>query len=299
MKTLEELRRRIGSVEEMQSVVSTMKTLAAARIRQFETAAEATRAYSETVYQALQILMRSREPATTRDVQTDQMSRIGYVLLGSDQGFCGRFNEAVSQAAVRFVEEDAETRKLPRPPLMLTVGSRLNQLMLDSGFEIDRTIHVPKSVTDITTVINEVTTRIEYWRSQYDVRRIELFYNLRRSAATYDVKQLQLMPLSKQFLNQLHQKKWESRCLPIYHLPWHELFTSVIGHYLFLALFRACAESLASENASRIAAMHQAEKNIEERLSVLNSQFNQNRQRAVTEELLDIMSGFEAVTGRD
>ena len=299
MKTLEELRRRIGSVEEMQSVVSTMKTLAAARIRQFETAAEATRAYSETVYQALQILMRNREPTTARETQIDQASRIGCVLLGSDQGFCGRFNEVVSQAVVRFVENDTETGNSAQSPLMLTVGARLNQLMLDSGFEIDRTIHVPKSVSDITTVINDVTTRIEYWRSQYDVRRIELFFNLRTSAATYDVRQHQLMPLSRQFLNQLHTDKWESRCLPIHHLPWREQFTSVIGHYLFLALFRACAESLASENASRIAAMHQAEKNIDERLSGLNIQFNQNRQRAVTEELLDIMSGFEAVTSQD
>ena len=76
------------------------------------------------------------------------------------------------------------------------------------------------------------------------------------------------------------------------------MFTAVIRQYLFLQLFRACAESLASENASRIAAMQQAEKNIDQRLQVLNSQFHQNRQQAITAELLDIMSGFEAVTGK-
>ena len=297
MKTLEELRRRIGSVEDMQSVVSTMKTLAAARIRQFETAADATRAYSETVHQALQILMRNREPANTGRIEVLTTSQIGCVLLGSDQGFCGRFNEVVANETIDFIEEYSASAPAAQPPRILTVGIRLNRLMLDSGFEIDRSIRIPKSVSDITTVIDEVTTRIESWRSLHNVQRIELFYNRRRSAATYDVRQLQLMPLSKQFLDRLHREKWESRSLPIYHLPWRELFRSVIGQYLFLMLFRACAESLASENASRIAAMQQAEKNIGEHLSELNSQFNQNRQQAITDEILDIMSGFEAVTG--
>ena len=68
----------------------------------------------------------------------------------------------------------------------------------------------------------------------------------------------------------------------------------MVQQHLFLQLFRACAESLASENASRIAAMQQAESNIQQRLSNLNSEFNQSRQTAITEELLDIITGFEA-----
>ena len=298
MKTLEELRRRIGSVQEMQSVVSTMKTLAAARIRQFETAAEATQAYAETVRLALQVLMRNQDPALDIADQSHTVDRIGCVLLGSDQGFCGRFNEVVAQAAIQFVENEHQSRQTRHSPIMFTVGSRLNQLMMDSEYEIEGSVHVPKSVSDITTVVQGLTTRIERWRNHFDVERIFLFYNQRKSAASYDVQKLQLMPLSQEFLIELKQEKWNSRRLPIYHMPWRELFTSVIGQYLFLLLFRACAESLASENASRIAAMQKAEKNIDEHLRELNSQFNQNRQRAVTEELLDILSGVEAIASR-
>ena len=299
MKTLEELRRRIGSVEDMQSVVSTMKTLAAARIRQFETAAEATRAYSDTIHQALQILLRNQRPSSGSINQQRQSDRIGCIVMGTDQGFCGRFNEVVSHAAIEFISTGPATKKSSLTPLLLTVGARLNRLMIDTSLETEISIPAPKSVSDITAVIQEVTSQVDHWRSHYNVQRIELFYNRRTSAATYEVKQLQLMPLSKQFLKDLQQEPWSSRRLPIYHLPWLELFASVIGQYLFLQLFRACAESLASENASRIAAMQQAEKNIDEHLLELNSQFNQNRQRAVTEEILDIMAGFEAVTARD
>lgn len=70
----------------------------------------------------------------------------------------------------------------------------------------------------------------------------------------------------------------------------------LVQHYLFVSLFRACAESLASENASRIAAMQAAEKNIEERLDELHGVFNQLRQDAITEELIDIVAGFEALS---
>jgi len=74
------------------------------------------------------------------------------------------------------------------------------------------------------------------------------------------------------------------------------LFSSLIREYLFVSLFRAFAESLASENASRLAAMQGAEKNIEEQLGELNRRYHQQRQMSITEELLDIVSGYEALS---
>ena len=72
----------------------------------------------------------------------------------------------------------------------------------------------------------------------------------------------------------------------------------MVRQYLFVSLFQACAESLASENASRIAAMQAAEKNIEERLEELQGQYNHLRQTAITEELLDVVTGFEALASQ-
>jgi F-type H+-transporting ATPase subunit gamma len=296
LKTLKELRRRIGSVEDMESVVSTMKSLAAARIRQYETAADATQSYGETVELALQILMRSRVTTKHRDLPVPSSEPIGLVLLGSDQGFCGRFNEVVLESAVRFVRE-LTTRA--QPPLVLTVGSRLAQLAESSDVEVNHRLNVASSVEDITTVLQRIIPQIENWQRQFGVRQIELFYNQRRSTASLEVRQLQLLPVSNEYLNQLGRKKWQSRSLPIHQGNWRQLFAFVIRQYLFLQMFRACAESLASENASRMAAMQHAEKNIEERLDELNSEFNHNRQRSITDELLEIMSGFEAVTQDD
>jgi F-type H+-transporting ATPase subunit gamma len=293
MKTLKELRRKIGSVEDMQSVVSSMKTLAAARIRQFEMAADATQSYWETVELALQILMRQRTMQNRPNLSATPRDRIGMVLLGSDRGFCGRFNEIVLEAAVRYT---AQLNPHAPSPLTLTVGSRLGQLADASDLNIQQSFNIASTVADITTVLQNIIPQIETWQRQYDVGQIELFYNQRRSTAAFEVRHLQLLPISSEYLNDLREKKWQSRSLPVYQGDWRELFSIVIRQYLFLQLFRACAESLASENASRMAAMHQAEKNIEDRLADLNSEFNHNRQRSITEELLEIMSGFEAVT---
>ncbi len=82
-------------------------------------------------------------------------------------------------------------------------------------------------------------------------------------------------------------------------MNWDDLFSSVVRQYLFVSLYRAFAESLKSENASRLSSMQAAQKNIEERLTELNSQHRHQRQSSITSELLDIVSGFEALNSRE
>ncbi len=97
----------------------------------------------------------------------------------------------------------------------------------------------------------------------------------------------------------LAEKKWPCRTLPTFSMDVDKLFSSLVRHYLFFSLYRAFVESLASENASRLASMQMAEKNIEEHLYELNVQFHRQRQTAITSELLDVVTGFEAITGED
>ena len=81
----------------------------------------------------------------------------------------------------------------------------------------------------------------------------------------------------------------------MFNMDWERIFRSMIREYLFVSVYRAFANSLASENASRLAAMQNAEKNIEERLEELHVQFHRQRQMTITEELLDIVAGFEVL----
>jgi len=90
---------------------------------------------------------------------------------------------------------------------------------------------------------------------------------------------------------------WPSRSLPLWTMPRERLFAALLRQYLIVSIFRAGAEALASENASRLASMQGAERNIEDSLGDLRLQFHQHRQMAITGELLDIISGFEALQG--
>jgi phosphoenolpyruvate synthase/pyruvate phosphate dikinase len=109
-------------------------------------------------------------------------------------------------------------------------------------------------------------------------------------------EKVHLLPVDEEWLKRLRAKSWPTRILPTYTMDWDSLFSALIREYLFISLFWAFAESLASENASRLASMQAAEKNIEEQLSELKRQFDPMRQMAITEELLDIVAGFEALT---
>jgi F-type H+-transporting ATPase subunit gamma len=106
---------------------------------------------------------------------------------------------------------------------------------------------------------------------------------------------VQLLPVNREWLKEIAKKKWDSKSLPIFRMDGDLIFSSLIREYLFVSLYRAFAESLASENASRLASMQNAEKNIEEQLQDLNVQFHRTRQMTITEELLDIVAGFEAL----
>lgn len=289
MQTLEGLRRQIDTATDLSSVVTTMKTLAAVSIHQYERAVEALAQYNRTIEMGFQILLRG-EPL---GIETGRMvGRTAVIVFGSDQGMCGQFNEdVVSLVNARAREFGAERRWW-----VMAVGVRAEGQLLDGGWSVRHTYDVPTSVSDITNLVQEMLPHIERLRSDADIARLLVFHNRRRSASSFEPRQLQLLPMDPARLRQWRATPWPSRSLPMFVSERRQLLSRLVQHYLFVSLFRACAESLASENASRIAAMQAAEKNIEERLEELRGTFNQHRQTAITEELLDVVTGFEALS---
>ena len=302
MRTQEELSRRLASVSDMQSVVATMKTLASANIRQYENAAEATREYDRVIQLALQILLQSefRDPdpegISKRLLSTDKSAheRNGIIVFGTDQGLCGRFNEEVAAAVTQFLESSDRTH----PSVAIFVGARLNPLLQHREIDCTGTFRVPSNVSGITTLLQDIMPQIVAWQDHLQVQKIDVFYNRRTSAASFESSHQPLLPLDAKFLQRLMRRDWESRGLPVYRLSARQLLSGVVQQFLFVQLYRACAESRASESASRIASMQKAEKNIEEKLTTLRTEFNQQRQNSITEELLDIVSGFNVAMSR-
>jgi F-type H+-transporting ATPase subunit gamma len=285
------LRRKIDSAGDLQSVVRTMKAMAASSIGQYEQSVRALGDYYRTVELGLSVCfrdLRATQSITAETGKTDAAA-IGAVVFGSDQGLVGQFNDVAADYALKTLAA------LPGEPRVWAVGERVHARLADAGLEPTGCFSVPNSVKAITPLIGQILMASETQRSQGDIAELHLFYNRPAAGAVYAPVNQRLLPLDEIWRRKLTERPWPTENLPEVIGGGAPTLRVLIREYLFVSLFRACAESLASENASRLAAMQRADKNIGELLDELNGTFHRLRQSGIDAELFDVISGFEAL----
>ncbi|RIK39890.1 MAG: F0F1 ATP synthase subunit gamma [Chloroflexi bacterium] len=291
MQSTEALRRKIKNAEDLLSVVKTMKSLAAVNIRHVELAVEALSEYSRTVELGLQIALKAAEARVDSNAQVVG-SPLGVIVFGSDQGLCGQFNERIAEhtlSTLRQIQpEDA--------PYLIVVGARTAGLLQDAGLHPARQLSTPGGLSGVTRLVQDLLLILEPARRHEELERVLVLHNQPLSSATYQEQTVQLLPVDLAWLRRLQAAPWESRSLPTHSMAWQPLFEGLIRQQMFVVCHRAAAESLAAEEAARLASMQNAERNIEERLAELVQQYHHQRQNQITAELLDIVAGFEAVS---
>jgi F-type H+-transporting ATPase subunit gamma len=206
---------------------------------------------------------------------------------------CGQLNDQVALHALR------EARSAGRAGLggaFLAVGSRAAARLEDAGYRPERPFEVPGSTGDITPLVQDLLVSIDEWNTELQVDRVLLVYSRHLSGAACEPSTAQLLPIDAAWLASFGREKWPSRGRPMFTMDRDALFSALLREHFFVSLYRAIAESLASENSSRLASMQSAERNIEERIEELTREFHHRRQMSITEELLDIAAGFEALT---
>ncbi len=288
--TLESLRRKIDGATELDSVVRTMKALSASSIVQYERAVHSLDDYYRTVELGLVVWLHYTGTAMYSDVGVNtNKGGIGAVIFGSDQGLVGQFNEVLSD----FVANQLNT--ILGNKNIWAVGERVQGHLADAALPVERYFPVPNSIAAITSLVGRILIEIETQREQGKVAQVYLFHNRPKSGAVYEPVIQRLLPLDDAWRRGLADLPWPTGNLPEVIGGGEPTLQSLIREYLFISLFRACAESLASENASRLAAMQRAEKNIDELLGDINQTFRRLRQSGIDEELFDVISGFEAL----
>lgn len=291
METVESLKRRIHTAEDLHSVVRTMKALAAVNIRQLENAVESLADYFRTIELGLRVVIGQpgRQAFTAR---TASQQSLGAIVFGSDQGMCGPLNDQIVAHVLEQLKGDASH---PGERCILTVGTRAGARLQDAGQAVEAMLPIASSLSGITPLVQDVLMQVEQWHMSLQTDRIIVFYCEHLSRSSYRVRSLNLLPIDRGWLDDLGKQEWPTNVLPTFTIEPDKLFSSLVRQYLFVSLYRACAESMASENASRLAAMRGAERNIGDRIIELTAKFHQRRQMSITEELLDIASGFEAL----
>ena len=289
------LRRKIAGAGDLQSVVRTMKAVAASSIGQYENSVLALGDYYRTVELGLGACFREigSVPLTAERKGQTAEGAIGAVVFGSDQGLVGQFNDVVADYAVKMLAA------LPAKPEVWAVGERVHARLADTGLPLIGLFTVPNSVKAITPLVGQILVESETRHSQGEVTELHLFYNRPTSGAVYAPVSQRLLPLDENWRRKLIELPWPTKNLPEVMGGGTATLRALIREYLFVSLFRACAESLASENASRLAAMQRADKNIDELLEDLGGKFHRLRQSGIDEELFDVISGFEALSAEE
>jgi F-type H+-transporting ATPase subunit gamma len=291
-QTLASLRHKISSAGDLKSVVRAMKALAASSIGQYEKSVLALADYEKTVELGLSVCLRDREAAGPGVSHGRKSNVVSGIVFGSDQGLVGQFNDRLADFVV------ATLAPLPGEKQVWAIGDRVRSRLADAGLKIAGTFKVPTSVNAIASLVGEVLVKSEAPLEKGESTRLYLFHNRPKSRATYEPISQPILPLDQAWAAKLAHRSWPAENLPQVVGGSESTLHGFVREYLFVTLFKACAESLAAENGSRLAAMQRAEKNINSMVDDLNQSFHRLRQSSIDEELFDVISGYDALNSK-
>ena len=287
--TLASLRRKIGGAGDLKSVVRSMKALAASSIGQYEKSVLALADYDRTVELGLAVCLRNREAAAEQAGVAGAAARtVTAIVFGSDQGLVGQFNDVLADFVARALDPQ------PGEKQVWAVGERVQSRLADAGLPTAGLFAVPTSVNAITRLVGQILVESEAHHGKGEIADLYLFHNRPLPGAAYEPVSQHLLPLDKTWALKLSHLPWPTRNLPDVLGDPDQTLRALVREYLFVSLFKACAESLAAENASRLAAMQRAEKNIDDLVGSLNQRFRRLRQTSIDEEFFDVISGYES-----
>jgi F-type H+-transporting ATPase subunit gamma len=271
-----------------------MKALAASSIAQYERSVLALGDYYRTVEMGLSVCFRdsARTAPPDKPARPAAEGTIGAIVFGSDQGLVGQFNDIVADFAIKTLGA------LPGKPQIWAVGERVHARLTDAGLPPIGLFATPGSAQAITPLVGRIQIESQNHRTDGEYARVYVFHNRPRPGALYEPAVQRMLPLDAAWRKALVQTPWPTGNLPEIRGGGAATLRALVGEYLFISLFRACAESLASENASRLAAMERADTNITDLLEQLNGIFHRVRQSSIDDELLDVISGAEALAGQ-
>jgi F-type H+-transporting ATPase subunit gamma len=291
--SLANLQNKISSAGDLQSVVRTMKTMAAVNITQYENAVNSLADYYQTVRLGLNVcFFESNSAATTTNyMRNNTHNNIAVIAFGSDQGLVGQFNNVLAEFLSKTLQTNLGEKHI------LAIGDRIQPLLSTTNMDTGKSYRLPICLNAISQLVGELIVDIEWQRENKGINQLFVFHNKPASKSSYTPTFHKLLPFDQNWKEELVVDKWHSRSLPQLINNQEITFKALIREYLFVSIYKACAESLASENASRLEAMLRAEKNIEELLDGLNRNFRHQRQTGIDEELFDLVAGYEALIG--
>lgn len=293
--TLEILDKRIKATTDLREIVSTMKVLSSVSVGPYEKALESLTQYAQNVREAFLGFLLSSGFTLPQNKQPAS-PQILAVLIGTDNGLVGKFNRDV----LAFAQTHLTQRGiLANNVTYVCIGKRLG-VMTQSAVKdkLHATYGVSNSLKEIGSVASTLLIKINEILSKNHISEVLVFYNKKQKAGTTTVHTAQLMPLPYAELIKLKEQKWTGSALPMIPEDTNAMLSGLMHEYLTVILTGSITASLAAEHYTRMMNMQQAEKNIDKSLEDMNLAYQQARQTQITDELIDIVSGAEAMSDK-
>ncbi len=292
MAGLKEIRIRIASVKTTRQVTSAMKIVSAAKLKKAQDAIYQIRPYANKLHKILASISASLE-ITDDSVYTKQRNpeKVLIVLVSSNRGLCGGFNSNISKVAARFVNEKYSTQSKKGNVSFLCLGKQgMRQLKFHGMKVVDNKndIFNELSFENISVIAEDLMKFFE--AGTYD--RIEIVYNQFKNAAVQIQATEQFLPVEIE-----KGDSFKVNTDYIFEPSKEYIIQDLIPSILKIQLYKAVLDSHAAEHGARLTAMHSATDNATELLNHLTLQYNKARQSSITGEILEIVSGAEALNG--
>lgn len=286
-ENLIDLRRRVRSVKNIRQITRAMKFVSASKLRRAQDRVFAARPYANRMLAVLNSVATRVDPACHPLLAERDNQRIMLVVITSDKGLCGAFNANIVRAAVRYIENDAANQRLT----LALLGRKGVDWFSKRSWPIKHQyVNISSNVS--YSYAQEIASAIVDYYVKSELDSVQLVYNEFKSVIQQRLVIEPLLPIRR-----LEPKDHEVFLDYIYEQPPSIIFDRLLPKHVETQIFRAMLESEAAEHGARMTAMDSATRNAEEMIDTLTLRMNRMRQASITKELIEIVSGAEALAG--
>jgi len=285
MANLKEIRGRIKSIKSIQKVTSAMKMVAAAKLRTSQSNMEQCRPYSNRISMLLNDLLLECDNSNFDLMKKREVSKTLYVVITSDRGMAGAFNTNILKKAQSAIDNNGKDKAM-----ILTIGKKSRDYFKNRNFDIisehidfwgelnfDHAIDIGKEIVDLF-----ISGKVD---------QVKVYYNEFKSLATQVIKDIDFLPLEDSSSEE--DKKQIDR---LFEPSKEKILKGLIPKHINVQIWQFLLESYASEQAARMLAMENATENAGDMIKDLGLQYNKARQSAITTEIIEIVSGANALS---
>ena len=284
MANLKEIRGRIKSIKSIQKVTSAMKMVAAAKLRTSQSNMEQCRPYSNKISMLMNDLLLECNDISFDLMQKREVSKTLYVVITSDRGMAGAFNTNILKKAQSDIDVNGKDQAM-----IISIGKKSRDYFKNRNFDIvfnhidfwgnlnfDHAISISKEIVDLFV--------------SGKVNQVKVYYNEFKSLATQIIKDINFLPLKKS-----NSKDKNEQLDRLFEPSKEEILRELIPKHINVQVWQFLLESYASEQAARMLAMENATENAGDMIRDLGLQYNKARQSAITTEIIEIVSGANAL----